>query len=117
MVELDGEVIKLHSVWDRLPGRNKEQSDIQYEADRLTGKYKPGKFKQVADLDPLNWSLESNSLAFKYAYQKGKLARIYSVENSPVLSKSYMKKAKKIADKQMTLAGYRLAGILNKCLK
>jgi hypothetical protein len=72
------------------------------------------------------WANESHQLAVEYAYLNGKLetasnsrgenrgrGRGFDADSTPGVPPGYMENAEHIAMQQVTLAGYRLADLLN----
>jgi hypothetical protein len=66
---------------------------------------------------PKEWSLESRDLAIEKGYLRGALQGSTNAETAPALPADYTKAAKVVAERQAALAGYRLAGEIQKCLK
>jgi hypothetical protein len=72
---------------------------------------------ELADADPELWAKESFEIATKIAYQngafrgtpKGQQKDCRHVTDAAVLPNGYVAIARKIADRRMMLAGYRLA--------
>ena len=58
------------------------------------------------DLDPHTWVIESNTLAREVVYK--------NITENAEPSKAYTEAAQKLVRKRLALAGYRLAGVLNK---
>ena len=77
---------------------------------------------ELAAADPEIWAKESYEIATKIGYQngafrgtpKGKRRECREVPNAAVLPSGYAAVARKIADRRMILAGYRLADLLQR---
>lgn len=110
-------VKNLHSFWDqglglfgsfykRYPPTPKQRRRI---ARRLEERYPMSQFKQQLTItDPKQWALEGYALAVKYAYPGVKAKQIFKA-NDP-----YVQTGREIAGRQIVLAGYRLAAVLNR---
>jgi S1/P1 Nuclease len=85
----------LHAYWDQRAHGKKLQA--QYLI-RTFG-------KQSSDLNFYTWERQCYDIAKKYAYDH--------LQPNDRLPKSYQKTAREIANQQLTLAGYRLAYLLN----
>lgn len=100
----------LHADWDRGAGFLnhavwKNAKVLQKSAQQLESKYPPSYFgNRVNQLDPIIWTQESHDIAIQYAY-----AIPYFSKPTP----AYQKKVQEITQEQITLAGYRLALLLN----
>jgi S1/P1 Nuclease len=60
----------------------------------------------VNDIEPLNWVEESNALGRSVVYK--------NIKENDAPSKAYTDEAQRVARMRLALAGYRLAGVLNK---
>ena len=77
---------------------------------------------ELAAADPEAWAKESFYVATKIAYQngalrgtpKGKRRDCREVTDAAVVPNGYVRIARKIADRRMMLAGYRLADLLQR---
>jgi len=73
-------------------------------------------------MDPELWAKESYKIATKIGYQNGALRRTpkgqqadcREVGNAALVPNGYIAIARKIADRRMMLAGYRLADLLQR---
>ncbi len=83
---------------------------VDREASELRKKYPPESFGDVTGGDPAAWALESHALGYDLAY--GKLPAGTPVQ----LDKSYVEASRACAEKQIALAGYRIAAVLNRLL-
>jgi hypothetical protein len=102
----------LHAFWDGGCGlwpqnKNLSKRDIRTLAKEWQALYPPKEFAAaLADNDPLNWAKDSHALAVEYAYEA---APRHSI------SLKAQKNAQIVCEKQIVLAGYRLAQNLNAC--
>ncbi len=115
----------LHFLWDSLPGDFRSEELDQFEANGLRAdpKLSRGQMKDLlAVTDFMGWAKESHQLAVDDAYLNGKLMTAESRRgrggggtNDPIpgVPSDYMLKSEKVAMHQVTLAGYRLADLLN----
>ena len=107
-----GKINKLHTVWDQcFTLTNKKYSDkkaVIELAQQLQNQYPKSDFTEaLKDNNPTDWAYQSRQLAIKYVYQ---------VPYNGKITKQYQKQGKVICQKQLALAGYRLADILNQIL-
>jgi len=75
--------------------------------------------KQRADTktgNPRAWTLESRQLAIVKVYLQSQLKGGQDEDHAQSLPETYTKTAKTVAEKQVALAGDRLAGEIAKCL-
>lgn len=129
--------VSLHSLWDGLLGTRNEPRSALNEATRIRADY-PSSYTRATELEPdfHAWSLEGRKLALEKGYMKGKLKsapaprksrskrKTSIIEIAPqvepaspktestnegALPKDYTKEAKKVAEQQAAIAGYRLA--------
>jgi hypothetical protein len=106
---------ELHAYWDGLLG-----DKLTIDQVISTGKslLNDGKAAGADNLDPSSWVNDSFELAKKYAYAPPiSTDNDPSVKISPRPDSTYETNATRVARSQVTLAGYRLAAILNKNLK
>ena len=100
----------LHAFWDGGCGlwpqnKNLNKREIRALANEWQALYPPKEFSAaLADKEPLDWAKDSHSLAVEYAYEA---APQHSV------SLKAQKNAQIVCEKQIVLAGYRLAQNLN----
>lgn len=94
----------LHQLWDTGVGYIKEYNDIEITAEQLQQQFPANLFtNDLNDNNPQDWATAN------YAYADF----IYSLPEGQRPSANYYKQGKLIAEKQMALAGYRLAKVLN----
>lgn len=109
----------LHSLWDSIFDLGKERLErpltseglakIQNLAADFQSKYPKEMFPDLEEMNPLRWREESHELGEVYAYD--------GVTPFEEPSQEYQNRCRIIASKQITLAGYRLAILLNDILK
>lgn len=107
----------LHALWDCLLGTTRDPSDIAKIAAPLeTREFARKKFPQIArDKTPASWAAESNSLARAVAYDSGHLVLTPEGDHAAAsLPAGYIANAHRVADRQIALAGLRLADLLNR---
>lgn len=106
----DGLFPNLHVFWDKGCGlwpQNKtlSKNQLQALAKRWQVLYPQSDFSvALADRDPLNWAKDSQALAIRYGYK---------ATPQHYLSAEAKKNAQVVCQKQIVLAGYRLAQNLN----
>ena len=99
-----GWTYNLHNIWDThiLTSRNWEENEyLNY----FTKKTNSKQLKKYNHFDYSEWAEESAVYSRDYAYTL--------FEKEGVVDEKYNKKALKIIDKQLVIAGYRLANLLN----
>ena len=113
---------KLHTYWDDLLGESDSEVEIMKKAESLLAKPDLTRAKLQGDLKHATyaeWAQESVALAKATAYDNLKLKGQHLKENedptkdAPTLPPGYRANAVKVAEKQVMLAGYRLADKLN----
>lgn len=110
-------VEKLHAYWDRALGlydayytseAKQKRKLIKGWAAELQQRYpKQSLQSQIHDLKPEDWAEESFRISTQF---------VYSLPEHTAPSKAYITQGRQIAEKQLVLAGYRLAAMLNKLL-
>ena len=117
-VSVGGNSINLHAFWDRLPGQFFSPPFAADAAGRLEQQFPRSALPEMAKPSgPVEWSLESRTLAIDKAYVRGKLQGSADPKIlPPPLPPDYLKESKEIADKRLALAGYRLADLLKQLL-
>jgi hypothetical protein len=123
----DGErSVRLHTLWDDLPGSAQDYDAIDKLSTELSRslEYQREKFREaLAVMEIGQWAKESNALAWKAGYLEGKLkgafnnAQDIAQVTAPDLPAGYKDSALTAARKQITLAGYRLADKLGGALR
>lgn len=101
----------LHQLWDgglglfKRPGRFSNQRVMQF-ANKFMQEYPKSYFgSKIQNTDPWSWTRHGFDLAKEYAYQLKPYSRP---------SDAYIAAGRKVAVKQLVLAGYRLGYLLNK---
>ena len=119
----------LHAVWDNLEGTVNRNAHINPAvirkiADRVEKAHPPAEFeKQLADKNVTDWARDSFELSKSAVYLNGKLNGMPAADakadpgDVPALPAGYEADAQKVADRQVALAGYRLAAVLQKYLQ
>jgi hypothetical protein len=103
----------LHSLWDDAAApRDLGDADIIRYAQRITAEYPAS---SPLSLDPVDWAAESLELDKSSVYTFG--LETGSKEKPVILPAGYEEKANHIARQRVAIAGYRLAGVLNKLLQ
>jgi len=104
----------LHSLWDGGAGlfpyvpRDQTRELASAEARVLMATLPRSNFRTVSESDPDKWALES----FRDAR-----ATVYSLQEGTEPTVDYLRKAQALVARRATLAGYRLADLLNKALQ
>ncbi|MFN7096285.1 MAG: S1/P1 nuclease [Gammaproteobacteria bacterium] len=99
----------LHSYWDQgggvFPESSMSETQLKVIAIKIEHDYPETTFgAKATDLNPINWSHESQQLAQNI---------VYKLPENVVPNKVYTKIAQQTAEQQAALAGYRLANLLN----
>ena len=115
----------LHAVWDAAPGETFTPAEVTRNADRLLADPGLSAAGEAAadDLDPRAWATESRELAKWAVYSPDVLAYVRSREAASEAGAApdpaplratpeYLAAARKLADRRLTEAGFRLAGVL-----
>jgi hypothetical protein len=106
---------ELHAYWDGLPGEGPTIQDLTLFGNQLLQRKKPVK---ASESDPQAWVDESFALAKSAAYASPIADDNDPSEKfSPRPDAKYAAAAMRVAESQVLLAGYRLAGLLNTKLK
>ena len=119
-----GQPIDLHRFWDGVITSSSNLTRLRNEATSLRNRqeFQRSQLTELANSDFDAWAKESFEIATKIAYRNG--GRIGSprggnmdctmMATAPVLPVGYVVSASRIADRRMTLAGYRLADLLTR---
>jgi S1/P1 nuclease len=125
LVSEKGKVWKLHAFWDDVLGTTDNVREISKCGSELRGARDLSRGSVQADLAEksyVKWVDAGVTLAGTVAYEKGQLEGARSVDKNhlpataPELPTDYRKNAEKVARRQIALAGYRLADVLNELL-
>lgn len=104
--------VSLHGYWDGVISRSGEAGPAFERSRELRAKYPRSRFTEIAATPSVNdfvaWAVESNALARSQAYGST-LSTSSTPEKAPALSAAYVADSTAIAERQVTLAGYRLA--------
>lgn len=104
----------LHGIWDEIgllypfvdPNNHDEwSSKIPVIAAEIVQRHPSSSLTQVFNSEPMAWAKESNDLGINAAYRGVKIGE--------TITKEYFDKTHRVATKQIALAGYRLARVLN----
>ncbi|MCD6055601.1 MAG: nuclease [Gammaproteobacteria bacterium] len=109
----DKKAANLHALWDNgvggltpISGTFKEEQFVRSKAGKLQKEYPLSSFKQaLKETDPGQWAEESYQLAIK---------QVYTTSPGKTPAPRYYQEGRALADRQLTLAGYRLAVLLNR---
>ena len=110
--------VNLHAFWDGLVNGS---DDVRGALNRATA-LRAARPRQavtalVERLVPSAWAREESApLAVRWAYLDGSLAAGTSPETAALLPATYAADAKRVAEAQVTLAGYRLSALLARAL-
>ena len=102
--------VNLHYYWDGLFGKSTSVRDILKEVVLLKSKVQPA--SQSSESDPTAWSLESYKLAREKVYLDGNLKGGTTKKEASPLPQDYGMECRKVSEKRIFLAGYRLASVL-----
>lgn len=119
--------MNLHLLWDQLPGNYASEEAIGYLAAGLRADPQFSRQQlsdQLRQKDFGGWARESHDLAVKYVYLDGKLkaatapreGRSVPSDAVPGVPSGYIPQAERVAFRQVVLAGYRTADLLNALL-
>ena len=114
--------LSLHQLWDELLTSSNNVRRLQNMAIELRNRLPRTSLTELAAADPEIWAKESFEIATKIAYQNGALRGTpkekrrdcREVTDAAVLPNGYTAVAKKLAERRMMLAGYRLADLLQR---
>jgi hypothetical protein len=121
-VAQDRAALSLHRLWDGLITSSNNIRTLRTIASELQSRFSKSSLSELAMTAPEAWAKESFEIATKIAYQngalrgtpKGRRRDCREVTDSAVLPVGYAAMARKIADRRMALAGYRLATFLER---
>jgi len=108
--------VKLHALWDGLVGTGSDADNLLKKARNFVSKnarsgFPPGTFTAT----PLQWSKEGRQLSLSRAYEP--LPALDGTKLHPVVvPPGYLDGIRDLAQKQVSLAGYRLADLLRAIL-
>ena len=117
-----GQPMNLHRFWDGVITSSSNLTRLRNAATTLRNRqeFQRGQLTELASTDFESWAKESFEIATKFAYRNGAPIGIPKagamdctmVAAAPVLPVGYISIAKRIADRRMILAGYRLADMM-----
>ena len=112
-VNPDSQTISLHKFWDDLILGSENFQTVRNTATKIRASYQRSKLPELKETKFNNWAkLESFRIAKQKVYLNGKLSGSTDKNNVKLLPQNYAATAKPIAERQMSLAGYRLADVL-----
>ena len=114
--------MELYRSWDGAITSSSNLTRLRNEATALRNRqeFQGSQLTELASTDFESWAKESFEIATKFAYQNGKLTGsprggnkdCTTVAAAPVLPVGYVVSARRIADRRIMLAGYRLTDLL-----
>ena len=114
----------LHQFWDDVITASSNTTRLRNEATALRNRpeFSKNQLAELALTDFESWAKESAEIATKFAYEngafvgtpKGNRQTCAEVANAVVVPNGYAKLAGRIGDRRITLAGYRLASVLER---
>lgn len=115
-IRADGGTLSLHQLWDGLVIGSERFQAVRNTATELVNRPELARGKFAAELAVTSvetWALkESFPLAIKNVYRDGALKGGSSKGSGEPLPAGYLEQAKPVAERQLVLAGYRLAASL-----
>lgn len=106
----NGEIGFIDGVPSNRNGIAPDAGQIKALADRFVAAHAPGP-KSAANLDPAVWARESVTIGRTFAFPSADAPRPY------VLTPEYVDRSQSLAQQRLTMAGFRLAGLLNSIFK
>jgi S1/P1 Nuclease len=116
-VRQDRGTISLHKFWDDLILGSEQFRSVRNKATELRSRssLQRAAYPQLAETRFENWARnESFKLAREVAYRNGSLKGSKDKANGIALPSDYASSAKPVAERQVTLAGYRMADVMKK---
>jgi S1/P1 Nuclease len=123
-IKTDGPPMDLHRFWDGVIMSSRNLTRLMNEATALRNRseFAKGQLTELASRDFAEWAKEGSEIATKIAYQNGKFRGTPKGQrkecrdgtDATVLALGYTGIAKRIADRRIVLAGYRLATVLER---
>lgn len=104
----------LHSFWDGLVRNNGEAAAVSAQARRFIARMPRAQFRQLADRRPPDftaWAMESFDLAKRVVYHDS-LVTTLQPRDARTMPDAYFVESVATGERQVTLAGYRLADAL-----
>lgn len=113
-VDLGSRTSNLHSVWDSMVIEQRGMDEAAYTAYLMEDlKAHP---VEVDKVDLVGWSEQAHALAEQFAYSYAGFSSAGPPAAPIALDRAYMQRARPVVDRQLQLAGARLAAVLNQCL-
>ena len=116
-VEPDGKILKLHFLWDDLILHSEELRDARNRAIELQSRPELARSK-LTELDAtgtfMGWKDASVKIAEEVVYCNGKMTGSPNKDSAQVLPDGYIQRAKTTSERQIVLAGYRIADVMEK---
>lgn len=115
----------LHSYWDNLLGSGIRFDTLQKQYDALKADPELSRkalLPATASKKPVDWAKDGVKMAQQTVYRNGMLRGVAHTagndypKDTPALPSDYEVQVKKVATRQVVLAGYRLADVLNAAL-
>src|SRR5439155_4279547 len=128
-VRANGNVMRLHAVWDDAIGTSDGYTALDFLADQITGdpRLSPQKLSELQkDQSFDSWAEESFQYAISIAYLNGRLRsaphaafdrKEITAEDVPNLPPSYLQNVYELSQRRIALGGYRLAEKIKAALK
>lgn len=117
-VKPENKGIRLHLFWDGLLGKKATPQACGKDAVESETKHPRQSLAELAEhTTPKEWSLEGRVLAINKGYLRGELKGGISEKTAFPLPDGYAAAAKEVAERQMALAGYRLADEIRQYVK
>ncbi len=117
-VNPDSQTISLHKFWDDLILGSENFQTVRNTATKIRTSYQRSKLPELKETKFNNWAkLESFRIAKQKVYLDGKLSGSSNKNDGKLLPQNYAASAKPIAERQMSLAGYRLADVLAEAVR
>ena len=114
-VDLGGRESNLHSVWDSLLIDHRGMDEPAYTAFLLDDlKVHP---VDASRIDLVRWSEDAHALAVQFAYAYPGFSTTGPPAAPVALNAEYQAHARPVIDRQLQLAGVRLAAVLNQALR
>jgi hypothetical protein len=117
----EGGTLSLHQLWDGLVIGSDRFQAVRNTATELVNRPELARAKfapQLAETSVEAWALkESFPLAMKHVYREGTLRGGLSKGSGEPLPAGYLEQAKPVAERQLVLAGYRLAVTLRALMR
>jgi hypothetical protein len=120
-IRANGNVLRLHALWDESLGNSDAYDAVAFLADEITGdpRLTPEKLSEFAkDQTFDSWIDESTRCAVAFAYLNGRLKsasvaafdrKEITADQVPNLPSSYVQNMRAVSRRRVALAGYRLA--------